>query len=378
MTQFIWQSTSWPRFRLDYEKLSTKLGRCRNLQGQLLQLVNGLGLDLELNTQLEALTEEVVQTAAIEGETFNADAVRSSVAKRLGLSVAGLPNAQRHVDGLVEVLLDATVKSDAPLSAERLKGWHAALFPTGYSGLFKITVADWRLPVNDPMRIVSGPVGRERTHYIAPPSERVEAEIQSFLKWWQETNPEHGDVDPIVRAAIAHYWFVAIHPFEDGNGRIARALADMALAQADGAMKRCYSFSAQIMDDRDNYYRVLESTSKGDGDLTEWLDWFLDCQEKALNGAMSLTDKVLGVSRFWQNVSMVVMNDRQRKAVCKLLEAGPGGFVGGLSSRKYLNLTGASRATGHRDLVDLVDKGVMVSEGGGRSVRYDLNWEHAG
>jgi len=348
------------------------LGECRMLQGMLIQQVASLGLDLGLKAQLEALTEETIKTAEIEGERFNRDSVRSSLANRLGLPTAGLPPAPRNVDGLVDVLLDATSSNDRPLSAERLKGWHAALFPTGYSGLYPIKVAQWR---TDKMIVASGHEDRQKIHYEAPPAENIEKEMQRFFEWWSNTHPSKKNIDPFLRAGIAHYWFVAIHPFDDGNGRIARALADMALAQSDGAAKRCYSLSSVIMNNRDEYYRVLERTSKGDGNLTEWMCWFLDCHKKAIEGSQKTINKVLGITRFWQNISPLQLNERQMKVLKKLLDAGADGFEGKLTAHKYQAMAKTSRATGTRDLSDLVTKGVLLSEGERRGTKYDLNWE---
>jgi Fic family protein len=373
MPQYVWQHPTWPHFSIDYEQLTPQLGRCRHLQGQLFQQVKSLGLDLELKAQLEALTKETVKTAEIEGELLNPDSVRSSVATRLGLPTAGLPAAPRSVDGLVDVLLDATSGDDRPLTAERLKSWQAALFPTGFSGLFEIVTGDWR---SEPVQVVSGRIGREKIHYEAPPAARVEAEMSAFLEWWRETHPARGGIDPILRAAIAHYWFVAIHPFDDGNGRIGRALADMALAQADGAAKRCYSLSSTIMESRDSYYKVLSHTSGGKGDLTKWICWFLSCYEHALRESQTTISKVMGISRFWRNVSHLDMNTRQRKALGKLLEAGEDGFEGGLTARKYQGMSKGSRATVTRDLADLVEKGVLFMEGERRAAKYNLNWDY--
>jgi Fic family protein len=360
---------------MDLELLVEPLSRCRYQQGILYQKVESIGLDLELEAQLESMTLEAVQTAAIEGEFIDPQGVRSSVARKLGLPTAGLPPAGREAEGMVEILMDATGNYRAPLTEERLKGWHAALFPTGYSGLHKIRVADLRGSESDPMRVVSGPIGREKVHYVAPPAETVKGETKKYLEWWEKGWPGK-KVDPILRAGVAHYWFLAIHPFEDGNGRIARALTDMALAQVDGARKRCYSLSAQIVKDRESYYQVLDRTSKGDGDLTVWLAWFLGCLEQAVLDSQVTVEKVLGIARFWQNVAGLDLNKRQKKGLQKLLEAGPGGFEGGLKPHKFKNMTGASRATVNRDISDLVAKGVLVpGEAGGRSTSYDLNWE---
>lgn len=371
MPQYIWQNPAWPTFSMDYEQLTPQLGRCRHLQGQLFQQVKSLGFDLELKTQLESLTNEAVKTAEIEGELLNPDSVRSSVATRLGLPTGGLPVAPRSVDGLVDVLMDATSCDNKPLTAERLKSWQAALFPTGFSGLLKIITGDWR---TEPMQIVSGPIGREKVHYEAPPAEQVNNEMNAFLTWWEKSHPEQGNVDPILRAGIAHYWFVAIHPFDDGNGRIGRALADMALAQGEGAAKRCYSLSSTNMESKGSYYKVLSHTSNGEGDLTKWLSWFLSCHEHAMQESQGTINKVMGISRFWQNVSHLDMNSRQRKALSKLLEAGEGGFEGGLTAKKYQGMSKGSRATVTRDLADLVGKSILFKEGERRTAKYDLNW----
>jgi len=373
MPQYVWQHPNWPHFTMDYEQLTPQLGRCRHLQGQLFQQVKSLGLDLELKTQLESLTKEAVKTAEIEGELLNPDSVRSSVATRLGLPTGGLPGAPRNVDGLVDVLMDATSCDNKHLTTARLKAWQAALFPTGHSGLFKIITGDWR---TEPMQIVSGRIGREKVHYEAPPADQVNDEIEAFLTWWEGSHPEQENVDPILRAGIAHYWFVAIHPFDDGNGRIGRALADMALAQGEGAAKRCYSLSSTIMENKDSYYKILSHTSNGAGDLTEWLSWFLSCHEHAMQESQTTINKVMGISRFWQNVSHLDMNTRQRKALSKLLEAGEDGFEGGLTAKKYQGMSKSSRATVTRDLVDLVEKGVLAMEGERRTTKYSLNWDY--
>jgi Fic family protein len=374
MAKYIWQSASWPKFKIDYENLLPKLSRCHALQGQLIQQVTSLGIDLELEAQLESLTQEAVKTAEIEGEYYNPDAVRSSIARRLGLPTAGLPSPPRSVDGLVDVLLDATDTNRPDLSSDRLKAWQAALFPTGRSGLYDIEVGQWR---TEAMQIVSGRAGKEKIHYEAPPVDRIDHEMQLFIEWWQKSHPDQNNTDPVIRAGVAHYWFVAIHPFADGNGRIARALSDMALAQSDGAVKRCYSLSSTIMENRDGYYSVLESTSNGQGDITDWLAWFLDSLELSLKQSKASIEKVLGLTHFWHNISDISLNDRQIKVVKKLLEAGEGGFEGGLTAKKYHGMVKGSRATLTRDLADLVDKGILLLTGERKAARYNLNWELA-
>ena len=374
LAKYIWQSASWPKFKIDYENLLPKLSRCHALQGQLIQQVTSLGIDLELEAQLESLTQEAVKTAEIEGELYNPDAVRSSIARRLGLPTAGLPSPPRSVDGLVDVLLDATDTNRPDLSSDRLKSWQAALFPTGRSGLYEIEVGQWR---TEAMQIVSGRAGKEKIHYEAPPADRIDHEMQLFIEWWQKSHPAQNNTDSVIRAGVAHYWFVAIHPFADGNGRIARALSDMALAQSDGAAKRCYSLSSTIMENRDGYYAVLESTSNGQGEITEWLAWFLDCIELSLKQSKTTIEKVLSLTHFWHNTSDISLNDRQIKVVKKLLEAGEEGFAGGLTAKKYHGMVKGSRATLTRDLADLVDKGILLLTGERKAARYHLNWELA-
>lgn len=375
MSQYVWERSSWPQFSMDFELLLTPLGRCRYQQGILYHKLEQVGLELQLGAQLESLTTEAVETSAIEGEFLDPAGVRSSVARKLGLPTAGLPPASRGAEGLVEVLLDATAGFDQPLSEDRIKGWHAALFPTGYSGLHKIEVAGWRRAASDPMRVVSGPIGKERVHYVAPPAADVAREMKRYIDWWNRTIL-NGEGDPVLNAGVAHYYFLAIHPFEDGNGRVARALTDMVLARADGARKRCYSVSAGIMRDRENYYNVLDKTSLGNGDLTPWLIWFLGCLEQALLESHKTLDGVLGTARFWQRVAPMALNRRQIKVLAKLLDARAGGFEGGLKPHKYRSMTGVSRATAHRDITDLVEKGILVpGPAGGRSSSFDLNWD---
>ena len=372
MAKFIWQLENWPIFKIDHKSFLPQLGRCHVLQGQLVHQVSSLGIDLQLKTQLESLTQETVKTAEIEGEHYNQDAVRSSIARRLGLTTAGLPAPPRHIDGLVDILLDATETNNRDLSSERLKAWQAALFPTGRSGLVDIDVGQWR---TEAIQIVSGRAGKEKIHYEAPPADRIDDEMQLFIEWWQKSHPDQNNTDPVIRAGIAHYWFVAIHPFADGNGRIARALSDMALAQADGAAKRCYSLSSTIVENRNGYYSALENTSNGQGDITEWLAWFLDCVETSLKQSMVTIEKVMGHTHFWHNISDIPLNDRQIKVIKKLLEAGEGGFEGGLTAKKHQGMVKGSRATLTRDLADLVGKRILILTGERKAARYDLAWE---
>lgn len=369
MSPYIWQNPEWSNFRWDTGALLPALSECRLLQGKLMSRVSSLGLALGREAQAEIVVEEAVMTSAIEGERLSRESVRSSVVRRLGLPSAGLPS-DRHADGLVSILLDATQNCNIPLTADRLHGWQAALFPTGYSGLRKIRVGDWR--GNEPMRVVSGPVGHEKVHFEAPPADRVDNEMIRFFLWWEN---EKGRLDGVLRAAIAHFRFVTIHPYEDGNGRLARALTDMALAQDDRQPLRYYSLSAQIMAERDAYYEVLERCQKGDGDITEWLSWFLGCFLRAI----SLSDKVLSLvfdkAGFWNMHAHISLSERQRKVVNRLLDHGREGFEGGLSTRKYASMTGVSRATAFRELEQILGLGVIRRRpGGGRSVSYELAW----
>jgi len=368
--RYIWQNANWAEFTWDSDALVQPLGRTRLRQGALLSKVDALGLKFSSEARAEILIEETVKTAAIEGQTLNRDSVRSSVARRLGLPTAGLPTGDRATDGLVDVLMDATSNYDEPLTAERLMAWQAALFPTGYSGLRKIRTGGWRGP--EPMQVVSGPVGREKVHFEAPPADSVEKEIGDFLQWWKKGSQ---NTEGLLRAAIAHFRFVTIHPFEDGNGRIARALTDMALAQDEKLGSRFYSLSTRFMAERDEYYRVLERCQKGDGDITEWLVWFMECFERSVEHSETLISIVLEKARFWQRHGQTQLNERQRKVINRLLDAGPGGFEGGLTTRKYVSMAKASRATAYREISDLVEKQVLKQNpGGGRSVSYDLIW----
>ena len=370
MIHYIWQEEKWPLFTWRSDSVIDSLSRCNFKRGQLLGRVASLGMELGLEAQAEVLAAEVLQTSAIEGKSLDPDSVRSSVAWRLGLPDAGLARHDRYTEGLVDVLLDATVNYDHPLTIVRLHGWQAALFPTGFSGLHRIVVGDLR---GDPvMRVVSGAIGREKIHYEAPPGNMVEKEVKQFLEWWQD---EKSKIDGILRSAIAGFWFVTIHPYEDGNGRLARALTDMALAQDEKLAVRYYSFSSQIMEERQGYYEVLEKCQKGGLDITDWLVWFLGCFERAIDKSDNLIGKVLKKARFWEIHSHKQITERQRKVINRLLDAGQGGFVGGLTTRKYTGMTKASRATSYREIVDLLNKEMLIQNPGkGRSVSYDLAW----
>jgi len=367
---YVWQNTNWTEFRWKSDALVQPLGRARLCQGRLLSRVDALGLKFSKEARAEILIEEVVKTAAIEGQDLHRDSVRSSVARRLGLPTAGLPTTERAIDGLVDVMLDATANYNEPLTPERLMGWQAALFPTGYSGLRKIRAGQWRGP--ELMQVVSGPIGKEKVHFEALPADRIDREIRDFIQWWEK---ESKNTEGLLRAAIAHFWFVTIHPFEDGNGRIARAITDMALAQDEKLSSRFYSLSIRIMAERDEYYRVLERCQKGDGNITDWLLWFLECFERALEHSERLIAKVLAKARFWQQHGQTILNKRQLKVINRLLDAGPGGFEGGLTTRKYVAMAKVSRATAFREISDLVAKQILKQNPGkGRSVSYDLIW----
>lgn len=369
--KYIWQSDAWPNLRWDSSVLLSPLGHVRLLQGKLLGRVKRLGFELGEEAHADILTEEAIKTAAIEGERLNPQMVRSSVARHLGLREAGLIPASRSVDGLVEVILDATQKYDRPLSASRLKGWHAAFFPSGYSGLHKIRVGQWR--GKEPMQVVSGSVGKERIHFEAPPGETVEAEMRKFLHWWEASRK---NTDGILRAGLAHLYFITIHPFEDGNGRIARALTDMALAQDEELNVRYYSLSSQIMEERKGYYNTLEKCTKSDStDVTGWLVWFLECFERAIQRSDKIIGNVLAKADFWQEHAQTLLSRRQKKVLERMLKAGPGGFEGGLTTRKYVSIAKVSRATAFREIADLLDKKILRQlPGKGRSVHYDLSW----
>jgi Fic family protein len=371
--QYIWQASSWPRFRWESEALLRFLGDCRYRQGSLLAQMRDLGFEIQQHARAEILIEETIKTAEIEGERLDSNAVRSSVARQLGLPSAGLPAiSSQQADGMVEILLDATVNYEKKLTAERLFGWHAALFPTGYSGLHKIRVACWRDDRQGPMRVVSGPIGREKIHYEAPPEDRLEDEMDKFFLWWEKSRNE---MDGILRAGLAHLWFVLVHPFDDGNGRIARTLTELSLAQDENLATRFYSLSSQIMAERNDYYEILNHTGRQTGDVTGWLKWFLGCMSRSISRSDGLLANVMQKKRFWQRFAQAGLNHRQSKVVNRLLDAGPGGFEGGMTNRKYAGLTHISRATAQRELADLVVKGILrANPGGGRSASYDINW----
>lgn len=368
--QYIWQHENWWNFRFDSAKLLQPLASVRKAQGRLLGMIEDLGFDDSVRASAVSLEEDVMQTAAIEGETLDREGVRSSIAKHLGLPHAGLRPADRAVDGLVQVLLDATRNYEAALTVERLYGWHAALFPTGHSGLHKITVGAWRI---SPMQVVSGPFGKQTVHYEAPPPEKLNDAMSRFLNWWTAST---GAMDGIIRAALAHFYFVTVHPFDDGNGRLARCIADMALAQDEKTGMRFYSLSAQVMQDREAYYDILERTQKGTGEVTDWLLWFFGCLARSIVAAETTLNRVLLKAAFWKRHGETIVNERQKKVLNRLLDAGSGGFEGGLTTRKYMGMTKASRSTAWREIDDMLQKGLLRAlPGGGRSTAYEVAWD---
>ena len=363
--RYIHELAEWPKLIWDDARLSPLLAEVRHRQGRLLGRMEGLGFRVRSETSLRTLTADVVKSSAIEGEILDAEAVRSSIARRLGLDVAGTIPASRDVEGIVEMMLDATQNYVKPLTAERLFGWHASLFPTGRSGMRRITVAAWRPAEAGAMQVVSGPIGRENVHFEAPAAEKLDGEMNTFLDWLNAENR----VDPVLKAGIAHFWFVTIHPFEDGNGRIGRAIADMALARADGAAERFYSMSSQIEIERKMYYFSLEAAQKGGIDITSWLEWFLNCLSRAIDGAEAALSGVLGKARVWEKINQEPVNERQRKVINRLLD----GFEGKLTSSKYAKIAKCSEDTALRDIHALVGRGILIqNEGGGRSTSYSL------
>ncbi len=361
---YIHDLPDWPNLRWSDEQLAQPLAAVRHRQGRLIGHMEALGFPLRAEAVLQALTEDVIKSSEIEGEVLDREQVRSSIARRLGMDIGGLVQADRNVEGVVEMMLDATQNYAQPLSAERLFGWHAALFPTGRSGMSRITVGAWRTAEAGPMQVVSGPIGRERVHYEAPASERLDTDMSRFLDWFETAAP-----DPVLKAGIAHLWFVTIHPFDDGNGRIARAIADLALARAEGTAQRFYSMSAQIRTERKAYYDMLESTQKRDLDITPWLLWFIGCLDRAFDGAETILASVMRKARFWESVAGQPLNERQRKVVNRLLD----GFEGKLTNAKWAAITKASSDTALRDINDLLRRGILEKEpAGGRSTSYSL------
>lgn len=365
---YIWQASDWPSWRYDLAALAQSLADVSRAQGLLMGRLADVGMALRDQASLSALTEDVIKTSEIEGEQLNAESVRSSIARRLGVDIGALAPVDRHVEGVVEMVLDATANCNAGVTRDRLFGWHAALFPTGYSGLVRINVGDWRDDTTGPMQVVSGPLGRQRMHFEAPPADRLQSETDRFINWANSASNE----PPLIKAGLAHLWFVTLHPFDDGNGRIARAVGDLFLARADGSPQRFYSLSAQIQRERKAYYDILERTQKQSLDVTEWLAWFLETLHRAVDEAQHTLDAVLAKTRFWQRWAApgsAPLNERQVKLVNRLLD----GFEGKLTSSKWAAIAKCSPDTALRDITDLLARGVLrKSDAGGRSTSYEL------
>jgi Fic family protein len=364
--KYIWQSSDWPNWRFDLAALAGPMAEVSRAQGLLMGRMTDVGMGLRDQASLAALTEDVVKTSAIEGEQLNVESVRSSIARRLGVDIGALAPVDRHIEGVVEMVLDATANCHAPMTKARLFGWHAALFPTGYAGLSRIKVGGWRDDASGPMQVVSGPMGRQRVHFEAPPADRLDNEANRFLDWLNAASNE----PPLLKAGLGHLWLVTLHPFDDGNGRIARAIGDVLLARADGSPQRFYSLSAQIQRERKAYYDILERTQKQSMDVTEWLAWFLGTLHRAVNQAQDTLDAVLTKARFWQRWATTPLNGRQVKLLNKLLD----GFEGKLTSSKWAATAKCSPDTALRDINDLLTRGVLRrSDAGGRSTSYELN-----
>ncbi len=362
---YIHERKGWPEFEWDQSRLADLLAEVRHFQGRLLGRMEGLGFQLREEATLLTLTQDVVKTSEIEGEKLEVETVRSSIARRMGLDIGALRPIDRDVEGIVDIMLDAARKHDKPLTQERLFGWHGALCPTGRSGLQRITVGAWRRKESGAMQVVSGPIGREKIHFEAPGHERLKAEMSTFLKWFNASP----DTDLVLKSALAHFWFVTIHPFEDGNGRIARAIADMMLARSEQTSQRFYSMSAQIQQERKTYYDVLEKSQKGTMDITPWLSWYFHCLKRAINASEKLLEAVLVKDRFWKKHAGQSFNDRQRKVINGLLDD----FEGKLTNSKWAKLTKCSADTALRDITDLLERDILAKEqAGGRSTSYLL------
>ncbi|WP_456085325.1 Fic family protein [Magnetospirillum molischianum] len=364
---YIHEQDDWPRFRWSEQVVGAALAAVRHRQGRLIGRMEALGFNLRAEAVLDTLTEDVLKSSEIEGESLDKEQVRSSIARRLGLDIGALTPVDRNVDGVVEMMLDATQNYDKALTEVRLFDWHASLFPTGRSGMTRITVGAWRGEKSGPMQVVSGPYGHERVHFQAPDAIRLPEEMEAFLTWFEGEQR----IDPVLKAAIAHLWFVTIHPFEDGNGRIARAIADMALARSETTPQRFYSMSVEIRLERKEYYTALERTQKGDLDITDWIIWFLACLDRAIDGAEQTLARVLCKAAFWREIEGQPLNERQHAMINKLLD----GFEGKLTSSKWAKLMKVSPDTALRDISDLVARSILLKdESGGRSTSYSLKW----
>ncbi len=365
MIQYIHQLKNWPKLTWNNDDLLYLLGKVRNQQGKLVGRMEALGFDLRNEAVLETITLDILKSTEIEGESLDPDQVRSSIARRLGMDISGLVPSDRNVDGIVDLMLDATQQFNKPLTAERLFDWHSGLFPTGRGGIYRITVGGWRKDSTGPMQVVSGAMGKEKVHYQAPDSTGLEREMTAFINWFNQDE----NLDMVIKAGVAHLWFVTIHAFDDGNGRVARALADMILARADGSPQRFYSMSAQIRLERKEYYDILETTQQGTLDITDWLKWFLNCLLHALDSTESVLAKVLYKAEFWKKHQTISLSNRQTIMINKLLD----GFNGKLTTSKWAKITKCSADTALRDVQDLINKGILCKEpSGGRSTNYEL------
>lgn len=359
---YLHKNKNWPNFKWDNDTILPYVSKVRDLQGRLIGRMEAMGFELRDEAVLDTLTEDIVKSSEIEGELLNPEEVRSSVARRLGLGISGLPNASRDVEGVVEMMLDATQKYNELITKDRMCGWHAALFPTGRSGMHKITVGEWR---NGPMQVVSGPIGKEKVHYTAPEAPRLKEEMNRFIAWFNTDQ----SMEPVIKSAMAHFWFVSIHPFDDGNGRIARAIADTQLARADRTNQRFYSISAQIMKSKKGYYDILESTQKGSMDVSQWLVWYFERLTEALEVTNETLSKILIKATFWELHKTTQLNERQIEMINRL----QGDFIGKLHSSKWAKMTKVHRDTARRDIQDLIQKGILSDSGeGGRSTNYIL------
>jgi len=362
---YIHELQGWPRLTWNRGQLAEPLAAVRHRQGRLIGHMEALGFNLRQEAVLQTLTADVLKSSEIEGEKLDAEQVRSSIARRLGMDIGALKPADRKVEGVVEMMLDATGHYDQPLTEERLLAWHASLFPSGRSGMTKIRAGAWRDDSTGPMEVVSGPVGKERVHFQAPSAPRLDGEMRAFLGWFNA----NADMDPVLKAGLAHLWFVTIHPFDDGNGRMARAIADMALARSENSPQRFYSMSAQIRQERSSYYDILEETQKGTRNITPWMQWFLDCLGRAIDGAQTTLGAVLARGRFWESIAGVAINERQRLVLNRLLD----GLEGKLTTSKYAKLAKCSQDTALRDILPLVERGLLIrNPEGGRSTSYAL------
>ncbi|SOU88020.1 Fic family protein [Tenacibaculum dicentrarchi] len=362
---YIHEKDNWTNFTWNEKLISAKLAETRNLQGRLLGKMESLGFDLQDEAVLNTITLEIVKSSEIEGEILDLEQVRSSVARRLGIELAGAIESERHIDGIVEMMLDATQRYDLPITKERLFGWHSSLFPTGWSNMYKIIVADWRKDTTGAMQVISGAMGKEKIHFEAPNSDRIASEIENLINWIETEN----ETDPVLKSAIVHLWFITIHPFEDGNGRITRAITEMLLARSDNSAKRFYSMSSQIRIERKQYYDILEKTQKGNSEITDWILWFLECLKNSFESTSELLSKILIKAEFWKLNSKIILNERQHKMLNKLLD----GFDGKLTTSKWGKICKCSQDTALRDIQNLIKKEILQKEkSGGRSTNYEL------